>query len=284
MKEPDFAKEPLIINLALTGAVADANKNSNVPITHEHIVETAKECVTAGASIGHFHVRDAQGHPVCDAEAFGRIFAELREDEVAKDLILCATTSGRHGQTVAQRCEVLNLPADIRPQMASLTLSSVNFVTGASVNCPDTIRSIAEDMKKNNVKPELEVFDIGMAEFAHVLIAEGLLEPPYYFNILLGNIAGLKTNASHVAAVINSLPEGSIYAFAGIGRYQLHANVLGITHAHGVRTGLEDNLWMDANKTPATNRELVSRIAKISELSQRRVASPGETRAILELD
>jgi uncharacterized protein (DUF849 family) len=273
-----------IINVAMTGAVSDPRKNPNVPTTENEIVAQAVQCRAEGAAIGHFHVRDENGRPSTDPDRFARIFDRLRSHPVSADMILCATTSGRHGQTMDQRSAVLTLPRDFRPDMASLTLSSLNFANGASINDPAAIRKLCELMLTADIKPELEIFDVGMAEFSHVLVQEGLLRPPLYANILLGNIAGARATPCHLAAILASLPDQTVFCLAGIGRSQLQSNILAVAVANGVRVGLEDNLWLDVHRTPATNVDLVKRIAEISRLAQRSLATPTLVRKLLKLN
>ncbi len=276
-------RNPFIINTAFTGAVADHKLNSNVPITVSSIVDDAKQCVKLGSSIGHFHVRDEQGKPTNDHQRYQQLFAELRTQSELDGLIICASTSGRHGQSLEERMAVLDLPLDTRPDMASLTLSSINFRDSASINSPKVIKSLAEKMARNNIKPELEIFDLGMIEFAHYLASEGLIKPPYYFNVIVGNIAGIKANFTHLAAIISNLPEHSVISFGGIGAQQMQANLFGISSADGIRIGLEDNLWMDSNRTKASNPDLVQRIVKIAKLSGRQIANITATRNLLAI-
>jgi len=275
---------PLIINLAPTGAVADHNKNSAVPITQAAIVADVVGAARLGASIAHLHVRRDDGVPSTDPKLFAGLIEALRENRETRELALCATTSGRHGQTKEDRAAVLALGGSLRPDMASLTLGSLNFVTGASLNAPDTIRYLVDQMNQNNVKPELEVFDIGMIEFAKLLIAEGRLAPPYYFNLILGNIGGLQATIHHLGFAMSILPDHSIVSVGGVGRNQAPANALGVAGAHGVRVGLEDNLWADwATKSPASNPSLVKSIAEIASALNRKISSAAETRELLQL-
>lgn len=274
--------DPLIINTAFTGAVSDKTRNPAVPYSTQEIHADAVACAELGTSMGHFHVRDDDGAPSCDAGRYGRLFSTLRGDDRLRQMVLVASTSGRHGQTLEQRGAVLDLPEDIRPDMASLTLSSLNFATGASINTPDGIRALAERMLRQGVKPELEIFDLGMVAFAHKLIAEGLLKPPYFFNVILGNEAGAQADLASVAAILAQMPGQSYVSLGGIARAQLPAHLLALSCASGVRTGLEDNLWL-AKGQMATNASLVERIRQLADLSLRPVASPAELRQMLGL-
>lgn len=275
---------PLIINLAPTGAVADADKNPNVPITTASIVADVGACAAEGVSIAHVHVRSDTGAPSCDPALFARVFEGVRTSNTCADTVLCASTSGRHGQTIAQRTAVLHLPADVRPDMASLTLGSLNFMTGPSVNAPDTIRALLDHMNEAEVKPELEVFDAGMIEFAKVLIREDRIRPPYYFNLLLGNIGGLQASPQHLGFALSILPPDSLVSIAGIGRFQTLANGLGAVACDGVRVGLEDNLWMDQRtREPASNAMLTRRVVDVCKALGRPIATAAQTREMLGL-
>lgn len=275
---------PLIINLAPTGAVADHRKNSSVPITQEAIVSDVIAAARLGVSIVHLHVRRDDGSPSADPKLFAGLIEALREHSETRELILCATTSGRHGQTIEERAAVLTLPKTSRPDTASLTLGSLNFVNGASVNAPDTIRYLVDQMNLNSIKPELEVFDIGMIEFAKTLIVEGRLAPPYYFNIILGNIGALQATIQHLGFAMSILPDHSIVSVGGVGRSQAVANALGLVGAHGVRVGLEDNLWADwTTKTPANNPSLVKAISDAASALNRKLSGASGTRQLLRL-
>jgi uncharacterized protein (DUF849 family) len=273
---------PLIINLAPTGVRPSKAQNPAVPLTHDEIVADADAAVGLGASMVHLHVRDAAGVPVCDADAMGDVIAAIRARR--PDAVLVSSTTGRAGGGLEDRLAPLFLEGRRKPDMASLTLSSLNFTTGASVNSPETVEALARAMRDQGVRPELEVFDLGMVNMAKVLIRKGLVEAPYYFNILLGNVATAQATLLHLAVLVADLPEGSVWSVAGIGNAQPRMIALGAAVADGVRVGLEDNLWLDeARAEPATNADLVRRAARLAEASGRGVATAAEVRARLGL-
>ena len=274
--------QDLIINLAPTGMVPTKDSNPNVPITPKEIAEQVLGCAQLGVSIVHLHARDSDGNPTTDERVVADVISRIRSQQ--PDLIITVTTSGRRVNDLSERARCLMLDQDLRPDMASLTLGSMNFATEASINSPATIMSLAELMLEREIKPELEVFDLGMINFAKILIAKGLLKPPYYFNILLGNPATAQASLLHLGTMINDLPEHSIYSIAGIGRFQRKANALGVVLAHGVRVGLEDNLWLDEDRTKlATNVQMVERICAQAALLERKIATPQSVRERLQL-
>ncbi|MEI8121202.1 MAG: 3-keto-5-aminohexanoate cleavage protein [bacterium] len=272
----------LIINLAPTGMIPTKELTPHVPVTPGEIIEDALRCAALGASMIHIHARDQEGVPSFRKEIFQEIICGIRQK--APELILVVTTSGRTYSEFAQRAEALDLTGDAKPDMASLTLSSLNFNRIASVNSPDMILRLAGKMREQGIKPELEIFDLGMVNVAHYLINKSLLTPPYYFNILLGNIAAAQARLIHLGLIVSELPAESVWSVAGIGDFQKPMNALGVIAGDGVRVGLEDNIWMDESRTClASNADLTGRVAQLARVYGRDLSTPAETRARLGL-
>jgi len=271
--------QPLIINLACTGVIPTRQMSAHVPLSHDEIVADVASCMALGVQMVHLHARDEQGVQTGDPEPYGRLIESIRSLPGGRDMVLGVTTSGRAKADFESRSRVLELEGAAKPDMASLTLSSLNFVQSASVNAPDTIRRLAQRMQARGIKPELEVFDIGMANFARVLQAEGLVQAPLYVNVLLGNIAGAQANMLQLAAILAALPQDCIVSVAGLGKYQLGANGMGLLFADGVRVGLEDNIWFDQGRQrPASNPDLVKRVIEQGLGFERSLMSPGDVR------
>lgn len=273
---------PLIVNLAPTGMVPTRAQSPHVPLTAQEIADDVLRCAALGAAMAHLHARHPDGSASDDPADAADIIRRIRER--APQLVITVTTSGRRVPDVARRAAVLLLDGDAKPDMASLTLGSMNFSSDASVNAPATIVRLAEIMRERGIRPELEVFDLGMVNVAHMLIDKGLIEPPFYFNILLGNPATAQATLLHLATLVASLPAQSHWALAGIGRHQAQMTALGTVMAGGVRIGLEDNLWLDAGRTQlATNAQLVARVAAQAAALERPLATPPQVRALLGL-
>ncbi|MBK8793140.1 MAG: 3-keto-5-aminohexanoate cleavage protein [Holophaga sp.] len=258
------------------------DQTPHIPVTPEEIAQDVDACTALGASMVHLHARDLQGVPTYRKEIYADIIGRIRSRH--PDLVLIASTSGRTYSEFSQRSEVLELEGDLRPDMGSLTLSSINFNKVASINSPDMICRLAERMQERGIKPELEVFDLGMVNYAHYLIRKGLITPPYYFNIILGNIAAAQAKLLHLGLIVAELPQDSVWSIGAVGDSQLRMNAVGVVCADGVRVGLEDNIYLDEERTTlATNAQLVGRVRRIAEGMGRPLASAAEVRSRLNL-
>lgn len=273
----------LIINFTPTGMIPTKEMTPHVPVSVEEIVEDVHRAVEIGITMVHLHARDEEtGCPTYKADTYGRIIEGVRS--FSKDLIIGVSLSGRNFKEFEQRAEPLQLDGDIKPDMGSLTLSSTNFNREASINSPDMIQALASEMKSRGILPELEAFDAGMINYAKYLEGKGVLRPPHYFNLLLGNIACAQADLLHAGVMIRDLPPNSFWSLAGIGDAQLMMNSVAIASDGGVRVGLEDNIWFDPARTRlASNSDLLNRIHRVAQANERLVMSPGKLRTMLDL-
>ena len=274
--------EPLVINFAPTGLMPTRMMSPHVPLRPMEIIRDVCDAAQLGITIAHLHARNEEGaHSTC-AELYREIIVGIRA--ACPDLVLCVSLSGRHVTDPQLRARPLRLSGDCKPDMGSLTLSSMNFSRHASRNAPDDIRFLCEEMLEHGIMPELEVFDLGMMNYARYLRERQLLRPPYYFNIILGNVASAQCDLLHAGTLLRDLPAESLWAFGGIGTQQLHASALAIAAGGGVRIGLEDNLFLDNDRRVlATNMQLLERVHQVAQMFGRPVMTPLEFRARMRL-
>lgn len=275
--------DPLIINACLTGNVSTREASPHIPIHVDEIVEDGLAVLAAGATMLHVHARDADGQPTWRPEVFARIFEGIRHH--CPDAILVATTSGRLHGSLEKRTAVLELDGKAKPDMASLTLGSLNFPTQASINAPETIQALCTRMRERGITPELEIFDLGMLNYGYYLQRKGFLPKTCYINLLLGSLNSIPGRVEDLASLAREIPRHWIWAGAGIGRYQLAINSAALLMGGHVRVGLEDNAYYDhPGRVPATNRALVERIVRLAGEFGRPIARCDSVRQQLHLD
>ena len=277
----DFDCEPcgkLIIELAPTGMIPTKSQTSQVPINSEEIIKDTHEAYRLGASMVHVHARDEEGRPTHKKEYFAKIIDGIRE--CCPGMIICATTSGRVTPQVEHRSEVLEL----KPEMGSLTLGSLNFPKHPSVNPLETIKRLATIMRDQGIVPELEIFESGFINTAKYLFRKGYLRKPLHFSLLLGSLGSVPAALRDLTYLVDSLPPGSTWSATGIGRFQTQINAAAILMGGHVRVGIEDSIYYNyPEKELATNANLVRRIIRISKELGREIADPDEARAIMGL-
>lgn len=244
-----------IINYVPTGTQTTRD-NSFAPLLPSEIIEDVHEAHEVGITLVHLHAREEDLSNTYKKSIYRDIIEGIKKH--CEDISICVSLSGRYFNDFNKRTEVLEL----YPDMASLTLSSLNFLSSASINDLDTIIKILEKMQKFGVIPELECFDSGMINASKWLIDKGYLSGPLYYNVILGNVFNAQCNLSSISDIKSSLPKDSVVTIGGIGSNQLKSNIYGLLDFDGVRIGLEDNLYLNG-KIKATNIQLLNRIHNI---------------------
>jgi 3-keto-5-aminohexanoate cleavage enzyme len=273
----------LIVNFCPTGMIPTTAMTPHVPTSPAAVIEDACRALERGVAIVHLHARDEQEKPTYRAGVYERMILGIRGH--FPDAIICVSCSGRNFPEFERRSEVLELTGAARPDLASLTLTTLDFPTGTSQNAPDMVIALGEKMVARGIKPELECFDFGMINAANMLIGRGLLgQPPYYFNLLLGSRFSVPATARHLSNMVEDLPTGSVWSAAGIGLFQLPMNALAIAMGGHCRVGLEDNIYHGFDRTElATNLGLVERVARLAETFGRPLADSARARQLLGL-
>lgn len=280
---PGIPVDPVIINVCLTGNVPTKETSPHLPVSVEEIVNDAIAVLESGASMLHIHARTPDGSPAWQPEIYGRIFEGIRCHQ--PEAILVATTSGRQHADLEKRSAVLTLDGAAKPDMASLTLGSMNFPAHSSVNSPETMQALCKLMRERGITPELEAFDLGMLNYAFYLQRKGFLPETCYVNLLLGSLGTVPGRVLDLVNLAREIPSDWLWAGAGIGRYQLAMNNAALLLGGHVRVGLEDNPCYDfVECEAATNQGLVERVVGLARNLGRPIATCGETRRKLRLD
>jgi 3-keto-5-aminohexanoate cleavage enzyme len=264
----------LIITAALTGAEVSRAQQPALPITPQEIAQAAEECALAGASIVHVHARHPDGSPTQDRDIYRQIIAAVRE---RCDVIVQVSTGGAVGMTATERLA----PVTLAPEMATLSMGTVNFGGDVFLNHPADMEIFARAMREHGVKPELEIFDTGMLSTASRWLKQGLIDGPLHVDFVLGIAGGMVGTPQALMYLVSQLPPGASWTVAGIGAAQLPLGVMAILLGGHVRVGFEDNVYYRKGELATSNAQLVARMARISREMDRPVATPDEARAIL---
>jgi 3-dehydrocarnitine:acetyl-CoA trimethylamine transferase len=287
---------PVIITCALTGGATLSGKNKAVPVTPREIADSAIEAARAGAAIVHIHVRDPEtGQPSMRADLYRETVQRIRDSGV--DVIINLTTGpgarfvpgdedpriGGAGTTLKPWPERVAHVEELKPEVCSLDVGSMNFGEHVFVNTPAHLRKMAEAIRKTGTKPELEVFDLGHIRLARRLVEDGLVAPPPLFQICLGIPWGAPATPETMLAMRSNLPAGAIWAGFGIGATQFPMVAQAVLLGGHVRVGLEDNLYLRRGVLAPSNGALVERAAAIIDQLGEQPASAQEARSILTL-
>lgn len=287
-REYDPERNPLGIMLAPTGMlpVKPGQKGRvvtpHIPTDNLEIAETVMACYEQGIGGVHLHARNPDGSPTQEPDIFADLIEKIHI--YCPDIIIGVTTSGREDPSYEARSRVLDIP---NIDVASLTLTSVQFPQNTVVAEEKTITRLLEKMVRCHITPEFEFFDTGSINMLKRLQRKGHYpQEPVYCNLFVGNLSSTQANLADIARLGHLLPMGSYCGLAGFGGFQLKANVAaimmgGMMH---VRIGLEDNIYQDRKRRLlTTNVDLVKRITQISQFFERPIATPSQMRRMIGL-
>lgn len=270
---------PLIITCAITGAEVTKQNQPNLPITPKEQAKAARDAVKAGASVIHLHVREDDGKPSQRVERFEEAIHEIRI--AVPEVIIQISTGGAVGESIAKRKQ----PLELKPEMASLNMGTMNFGDDVFLNHPKDIVGLAEEMNRLEIVPEMEVYEAGHLEASFRLIQKGILKPPFHYQFVLGVPGGMSgdvRNLVHLKSLLDSeLGEKAHWAVAGIGRFQLPIATHAILMGGHVRVGFEDNVFYKKGELAKSNAQLVERVVRIAGELGRGVATVEEARELL---
>ena len=272
----------LIITCALCGVGTNKEQTPHVPITPDEIAEDGLNCVKAGASILHIHVRDEKGVNAMDKDIFVEVVGKIRKKVAAAglDVVINVTTSGSKF-TYEQRMSHLAL---VKPEMCSYDPGTMNWANSyVFLNEPKFLEELGTLTQELDIKPEIEIFDAGMIGNTNHYLKKGFLKAPLHCQLVLGVPGGMPGNADSVAYLLPKLPAGSTWSITGIGKDHVPCMLIGLAEGcNGLRVGLEDNIFFEKGVL-ATNPQLVARAVEFGKLAGREIASAAEAREILGL-
>ncbi len=270
--------DKLIITAAISGAEVTKENNPAVPYTVEEIAREAESAYQAGASIIHLHVRKDDGTPTQDKQRFQECIDAIRQR--CPDVIIQPSTGGAVGMTDLERLQ----PTEIEgTAMATVDCRTLNFGGDEIfINSENTIKNFGKIMIERGIKPEIEVFDKGMVDYAIRFAKQGFIKEPMHFDFVLG--VQMAATARDLVYMVHSIPPGSTWTAAGVGRHETPIGAIAIAMGGHVRVGFEDNIYYSRGVLAQSNGQLVERMVRIAHELGREVATPNEARKILGLE
>ncbi|HAL73481.1 MAG TPA: 3-keto-5-aminohexanoate cleavage protein [Clostridiales bacterium] len=272
-------KNKVILTVAPTGAWPSKQDNPAVPLQPEEIAADVYACWKAGASVAHIHVRDDNNKSSMDYNKFCEAVKLIRATDC--DIVLNLTTSGQLGLEDEARMQHV---IDLKPEMASYDAGSMNWLhTSVFENSPRFLEKLGKVMIENGVKPEIEVFDVGMIYNALYYLKKGILQAPLHFNLVLGAAGGISATVENLVFMKSLLPADCTWSAFGIGAG--HLPILYATLALGghLRVGFEDNVMYAKGVLAESNSQFVERTKRIVKEFNKEIATPDEAREILGL-
>jgi uncharacterized protein (DUF849 family) len=280
--------DPVVITCAISGAIANREQCPAIPYTPEEYAAEARRIVDEGGVHIHIHARTAAGTPSYEAEDFVAIRDAIRGE--VGDAVIINFSTGTIGVSVEKRVAYLEAG---RPEVAALNMGSLNYAKYSAKrkdfvfkfvfqNPFEEIIELLEAMRRLDIKPEHECFDVGHVGSLAPLVDMGLLEAPLHADFVMGVVGGVPATAFNLAAMARNMPEGKHHwGVIGIGRDQWMLVGAALTLGGSIRVGLEDNFYLPDGTMARSNGDLIAKARQLTEDLGRRPATVQEARALL---
>jgi uncharacterized protein (DUF849 family) len=297
--------EKRIFTAALTGAIHTPSMSPYLPVTPGQLIDEAVRVREAGAAVAHIHVREPQtGVPNADQDIYREIAEQVKK---RCDVILCFTTGGKLGEPVENRVRVAS---NLKPEMTSLNAGSLNFalfhikdqvkeykfpwekpyleMTEDFIfpNTFKTMRQYLEIIYANGVKPEFEVYDVGMLNNIAFLLRNGTIRKPVYLQFVMGILGGIPATFQNLIFLLDTANRqiGDFqFSVCAAGRHQIPLCTGSLLMGGHARVGLEDSLYVEKGVLARSSAEQVGKIIRIARELGIQPATPDEARGILGL-
>jgi uncharacterized protein (DUF849 family) len=302
----------VIITAAVTGGDVTPTQAPYLPIKPKEIAQEAIRSAEAGAAVVHVHARDPKtGEPSSKLELFEEILTSIK---AKTDAVICPTTGGSITMTLDER---LRLIPKFKPEMATLNMGTMNYSShfivesydrrgktfkfdwereylssskdGVFKNTFADMEYIIELMNQNEVKPECEVYDLGMLYNMAFLLNRNILKNPLQLQFVLGVVGGARAEInvlSFLKAAADEQFGKDQYTWSTIGvgyPQEFRLGAFSMLMGGNIRVGMEDNLKTGKTVYAKSNAELVEKAVKIALALDYEVATPEEARQILKL-
>ena len=269
----------VIVTAALTGAVTTKQDNPYLPTQPKEIAEAALRCYEAGAAMVHIHVRDDNDAGSMRFDKFEEAVGLIRASGCP--VLLNLTSSGGQGFSWEERIRPFR---ELRPEMAAFAAGTMNWLHSVVfMNEPKFLELCGQEMRAAGVKPEIEVFDMGMLNTAKHYLKTGVLDAPAHFQLCLGAPGGMEATTESLVYLVNHLPENCTWSTFGIGRGANEITLAALAMGGNIRVGLEDNVYYNKGILAQGSQQFIGRVKRVAAEFGRVLATPEEARAILGL-
>jgi 3-keto-5-aminohexanoate cleavage enzyme len=286
-------EDPVVITCAISGAIANREQCPAIPYTPEEYAAEARRIVDEGGVHIHIHARTREGTPSYEVEDFVAIKEAIRGE--VGDRVIINFSTGTVGVPVEKRIAYLEAG---RPEVAALNMGSMNYAKYSRkrrdfvfkfvfTNPFDEIIELLEAMRRLEIKPEHECFDVGHVGSLAPLVDMGLLEAPLHADFVMGVVGGVPATARNLAAMAENMPARADggpahhWGVIGIGRDQWMLAAAALTLGGSIRVGLEDNFYLPDGQMARSNGDLIAKARQMTEDLGRRAATVEEARKLL---
>lgn len=275
--------EKVIVKAAVNGAMLSKENNPNIPVSVDEIKSDIDDCIDAGASGVHIHIRDKDGLPTGDIGILNSIINPIRERVGTNIVIDGCTVFGESFEDIMQ--PLTEGLFEVSPvNTCAMYTDQVNF----ALPIP-SMKAHTEIAQEFNIKPQIAIYNMGDIDVCkRNLIDTGILKKPYYWIIVIGlpgwsplpNPLIMFETLVMYKRLIDDIDPESVIMVCASGRATDYLSTAAMLLGMHVRIGMEDSIWIHPHKDDimSSNKETVESTIRIAHELGREVATADEYR------
>ena len=293
--KPDVTElKKVIITVATTGGLHGKEANPALPEQPKEIIQAMKDSYNAGASIAHMHVRDKSGLTTASLDVYHEVLQGINDNcpgmitQIGNGIGV-RFEDGRDKPAVgfAQEQRMALLDATPRPDMLTVNAGTFHFQHKRTEflfsNSKAWNTEFINGCKERGIHNEFEVYDLSHIANIMALVQNGVVTGQLHFSLVIGIDGGIPASPQNLMAMIDALPEGCSWQVVCIGKHQMPLSTMVLAMGGNIRVGFEDNVYYEHGVLAVSNAQFVERAVRIARELGREIASPEESREMMQM-
>lgn len=252
----------MLIAVAPNGACKTKLDHSALPLTQQELVKTAIDCLEAGASMMHFHVRDSDGRHTLDHAIYLPVLRALEASVGDRMLLQVSSEAAGRYQPVEQIEQMKRLaPHCLSCGLREIIGAKEDYTAG---------NAFFSELRRAGVLVQYILYSPAEVEWYEALCAKGVIPGDTHLLLfVLGRYGEAESKSYDLSSYVSALKRKSPWMACGFG-FGEHAVIAQAAQlgGHG-RVGFENNQQLPDGSTAPDNAALVKLACDVARLTGR---------------
>ncbi|MDP2696741.1 3-keto-5-aminohexanoate cleavage protein [Thalassospira sp.] len=272
---PDWMELPAILAVAPNGARKTKADLPTIPISPEDVAREAKNCLAAGASVIHLHVRDDAGGHSLDIGRYRASMDAIRA-EIGNDLLIQVTSEAVGIYSADQQMAMVR---ELKPEAVSLAVREI-APDGGDEN---KLRDFCAFLREADILPQFILYAPEDIVRFDDLVERGVIggrQLPVLY--VLGRYSvGQKSTPADLLPYLGRSDHVSNWMMCAFGRFENACAMTAVALGGHARIGFENNHLLADGTSAPDNAALIAQAHAGVVLTGRTIADADMARKLL---
>jgi len=266
-------QKPVLLAVAPNGARKLKTDHPHIPLRSEEIAVTAKDCLAAGASMIHLHVRDSDNRHSLSTELYQQAISGIKKS-TDKGIFIQVTSEAVGIYSAQQQFEMIRT---LKPVAVSIGIREIRHMDEQEISQHFNF------MRDSAIYPQLILYNNHDLEMYHDWLDRGVI-PGHSYPILL--VVGKKVaegsfDNNILTPDFTKKLRASNWMICAFGENEYQAGKIAAKLGGHVRIGFENNCTLKDGTTANSNAELITQMATYLRSKEYTLASFDQAKNIM---